>query len=488
MFCKYCNADLKPSDKICPVCEKPINDLGENVDTDDNATINLDEIDPALFAPLESSDAVVESEIPEQNSIDEEISTDEVNELDIDNSVSKTLEVPELDNSQNNIVEEIRESKNPMTFIPFLILIFAALIFGFGFIILRSPKMIFNTLINKGYKQINANILTDVDNMKGQFTLETNILTEGEPLNNIYIGAEYEVDYENETFLTKINTKYGNEKLLDADIYAKNNNGYILLTDVYDKYLSTKINGLEEIFEKAEIDDDHKVLISEIKNAFMKSLKSEYFIQEKANVIINDKNTSLTKNSLVLTEKLINTIEEDIIIYLKENNKFITSLSDVSEMSKSEILNKMEEILTSLGSETESNNTKITISIYTKGLMNEVVKIDVEMEETNEKSVVEVIKNSKDTYSIKMIGAETTINGNIELLDDERVELSLTELASGTTIGITFSHLVEYNKPLTRVDISNNIPIESLTEEDYNTIMSKLMENKGIQNLMSAAN
>lgn len=495
MFCKYCNADLKPSDKVCPVCEKPINDLEENVDMVDNKPENLEEIDPSLFTPLGSPEMVKETEQSTLNSTTEDVNLIQEND---NNSIPKPLEFSQSNNiTVDSVVEEENnESKNPMSFIPFIILIFAVAIFGFGFIISRSPKMLFNTLINRSYKTINSNIVSDVDNMKGKFTLETSILTADkstnsvlEILNNIYIGAEYEVDYEHETVLTKINSKYADEKLLDVDVYAKDNNGYILLNDIHDKYLSTKIDGLEEIFEKVEMDDEHKILISEIKKALTKSLKSDYFIQTKEDIIINEKNITTTKNSLVLTEELINNIEKDIIIYLKESNKFITSLSEVLEINKAETLNRMEEILESLDSTIPgNNNTKVIISIYTKGLMNEVVKIDLETEESSEKAVIEFMKNFKDDYSIKMTSAGVTISGNIKILKDGKIEVSITDPTSGTIITITVSYLVEYNTPLTKVDVGNSVSIESLTEGEYNKIMTKLMENKGIQNLIGIIN
>ncbi len=504
MLCKYCNADLKPEDKICPVCEKPVDEtnnlINENVVNQvGNVSDGIEDIDQSLFAPLEPQNSNVQPEqeqLPENEILD---LTQEQNNNYINDSIQMPSEVNVVNNIPVNPVSEIgnKEHKNPMKFIPIIIFIFLVILLAFTFYVSRSPKMIFNNLINKTYKELNSSIVTDVKNMKGNISLQTNILSSDdvsseifEILNNIYLGADYEIDYENKTTLVKLNTKYDNERLLDADVYLKNNKGYILLKDVYSKYLSTDVDDFDNMFEQVEVTEDHKVVLSEVKKAIIKSLKSDYFTKEKVDIKLNNETVAVTKNSLVLKEEVAEKIEKDVLISLKNNDKFITSLSTVTETTKDEILTSIEDELESLNSDADSSDTEITMSIYTKGLMNDLVKMDLVVASEGEKTTIEFTEETDNNYSIVLNGAGSTVNGSIKLLEntDEttKVEVSLTDSTSGTTIGLTIGMSIKYNAELTNVDISNSVDANTLTEEAADEIMTKLLENKGIQNLMGA--
>lgn len=496
MFCKYCNADLKPSDKVCPVCEKPINDVDgvANVAED-----TFEDIDQSLFAPLESSDYNV---VPEQQVEDLLLAEEQVNKNEIDNSeVSKKAleklkelqEMNELNEPRKSF--ESKEYKNPMSYVPVIILVFLIMLLGFGFFLSRSPKMVFNTLINKVYKEINNNVITNIKNVKGNMSFQTNISVPDnqsnvifEILNNIYFNADYEMDYENKKMLVKLNTKYDNEKLVDVDLYAEDNKGYIFLKDAYKKYISTDIEDLDDVFEKIEINDDYKIILSEVKNAVNKALKSEYFTKSREKIIVNNKNVSVIKNSLVINYDTAKQLATDILTYLSDSKSFTNSLSNISEINQDEIISSIEEEIQTINSyNAASNKNKVIVSIYTTSLTNEVIKMDISVEGDIEKTTLEFIKDSDDSYNIILKSGDITVNSNINLLEQsdgtQKVAISVTEPTSGTNFNLTVNTSVKYNTNLTTVDVRDSVDVDSLTEEETNQIMTQLMESKGIQKL-----
>lgn len=524
MLCNYCNADLNPEDRICPVCGKPVGGISSMVNQDIGNIPNninnipedvMEDLDKSIFEPLQPQGANVEESqvVEEQHVMNEEIPlvfadqsvvSDEPKIIEEQNSnMYNSIQPPVVENvvssvSDNLNVSETKKHKRNMWMVPMILIIFLVIILGFVFYISRSSKMIFNNLINKTYKQINSSMIIDVKNIKGSMSLQTEISTTDESLNeifeilnNIYLAADYEIDYENEEAFIKLNTKYNNEKLVDADVFLEDSKGYVLLKDVYSKYLSTDVDGFDEIFEEVEITDEHKIIVSEAKKALTKSLKSEYFTKEKVSIKINNENVSVVKNSLILNAEVVEKIKKDFLTYLKDNDKFIASLSDVTETDKDEILTSIEDELKTFDSEaTYSNNTEVTMSIYTSGLMNNIVKMDLVVTSEGEKTTIEFTEESENNYSIVLNSAGSTINGSIKLLENNdettKVEVSLTEPTSGTTIGLTIGMSVKYNTKLTNVDISNSVDVSTLTEEEANEIITKLLENKGIQNLMSA--
>ena len=193
---------------------------------------------------------------------------------------------------------------------------------------------------------------------------------------------------------------------------------------------------------------------------------------------------------MILTSDVVNKIEKDFLTYLKDNNKFIDSLSDIVEIDETEIIISIEEKIRMLDSNnTEFDDTKVIASIYTN-LINDVVKIELEIINGTEKIIIEAVKESKNNYNIILNGSGMTINGNLKMLENTKnntkLEFSIIEPTTGTTIGFTFSSSVKYNQKLTNIDVSNSIDLNNLTEEEVNQITTKLMENKGIQNLIGA--
>lgn len=488
MLCRKCSAILEPEDKFCHICGEVVNSLQENIVDAEPEIIDIE-------STMNIGQPII-GEVPQStiNSIVEE-KPQLVDEYQEQNNCSQLP--PQVNTVNNEYVYENKETKksNIKWLLPIIIIVLLVGIIGFIFYISRSPKVLFNSFINKAYKELNNNIVNDINSISGTISLQPNISTKDETneifeiLNNVYINAEYEIDYEKKEALVKLDTQYEKEDLLDLDVYFEDEKGYVLIKDVYDKYLSTDVDGFDDMFEKVEFTDDHRIVIEEAKKSITKSLKSEYFEKETTEIKVGGETISVAKNSLVIDRETAKQLEIDVLTYLKDNDKFVSSLSNVEKESENYIIDSIDDRLKELEDKDISGDDEIIISIYTKGLMNEIVKLEVEMDVEESEISLSLTEESKNNYSINIISGEITYIGSVKILDNNSdnstVQFSLTEKESGSTIGFSVGMSVKYNTELTNVDISDSQSADSLTEEESNEIMVKLMEREGIVNLIT---
>lgn len=394
--------------------------------------------------------------------------------------------------------EEKRNTNNKISLVFLIVIILIILVsLGFGFFLLKSPKTVFNGVINKLYKNISSSIKEDVTSVSSQFAFNVNIKGNSEDqeildiLNNISLSGSANIDYNNKLLLLSIKSDYSNDNMIDANLQYQNGKAYVFLNEVFDKYLV--IDGMEELdeyFDDVKITEDHKTVITCIKKAVIKSLKSDYFESSKTKIEINGKQKDVTKNSLKLTRDNMVKINKSILEELKNDNQFLDSYSKITNNEK-EILKKQIEDKINDITEDNFDEDNGTINLYTEGLFNNnIVKYEIVIESDTENQSVSLIKNDNNNYVLSILDTnneETIINVKVSKDNDYSVlELSMNYENQSITLSFKFNY--QYNKEVKANDVSNNIKIEELTEEQIVDIMNKLSQNNGIQKLMQAFN
>lgn len=471
MQCKNCGALLNAESEVCTMCGAPVEKVPAHPEV---VNVQNDE----------------KPEVVEEVSIQEPglVVTPTINSENISEGVA-------MFNGHHNDYEPKKSKFGIVVLVGIIIVVLVGLL-GFVFYLTKSPKMIFNGFINKMYKSA-QNVMVDLDTVGGSFAIQTNISTNDESneilniINDIFVEFDYELDYNNKTAFTKISTKYDDEKLIDLDVYLKDSTGYVLLKDIYSKYISVALEeDIDSIFESVKYLDDQKIVLSELKTAITKSLKSEYFATDKEKITINNQKVNTTKNSLELDN--IDDIATDFLTYLKNSNKFINSASKILNISEAEVQSNLEESLSSLKEDQlEATYDDTELSIYTKGLMNEVVMIELSMEVDDKEEYLRFTVEDVNNINIEISSSEINLNGHIKMTKEEEkdiIELTLEHSQSDMKLGLIFSYSVDYNQKLNNVDVNNSVDVNSLTEDEYNEISTKLMEIPGVQKLFEALN
>lgn len=482
MKCLKCNSDIAENQLNCPGCGTSIEELKQN---------NL-----LMVEEEQANDDVIEviDEQPEENAatVSEPVSEPEEEVINVETTEQNATPIQAQSFTADN------KNKSNKLLLLLIILLVVVLIggLGLGYFISKSPKSIFTRSINKLYKNFSSNLKEDADTVTSNFSLKLNLDgTEDSKaimniINNISLEGKVSIDYLNKLILVTLNSTYDNDKLINADIQYQKGNAYVLLNDIFDKYIVIgDMDELDNYFEKMQINKDHKIVIAEVKKALIKSLKSEYFESEKTELEINNVKENVVKNNLKITKDNVAQIKKDFLTNLKNDDKFLESYAKLNDSDKDSV---KESIQTSIdyATETDIEDDTLELNLYTKGFTNELVKVELLVKNGDESTEISIIKNDDKNYKLKVVSAdkeEVNININVEK-EKDNTTLKISTAVEGQQMSLEIKYSGEYNKEVSAQDVSNSISIDELTEEQASEIMTKLLQNNGVKKLMEAIN
>lgn len=524
MKCKNCNIELSNDNSFCPSCGKNITELQSlglieqkeaiNINQDmvgqnfndgiqpDTSIENLNNnVEPDIYAQTLSNNYQPEN-IGEtiNNSVEEPKTYQSFNDIQTETPAQNLnnlldSELPyniETQNSYQPSNNEGEPKKKPILF-PIVMVILLLTLLGIGGIFFSktlvkpTPRQIFNTAIKSAF--LNTTTLLDKNNdiINGTFSLKSNITGDNidtsetkifNILNNIFISAEYNIDYKNKVALVSFNSTYEDAELLKADVYFKNDKGYVLLNNVYDKYLSTDIENYNDMFTRFEYTGDHKIVIEEMQKAIISSLKDDYFIKEETD--------GITKSILYLDITSGPALIKDIFTYLDNSPKFKTSLSNALDTEEKEINDYIKEVLNEFKEPSYASGI-IKIAIYTDNKTKEFKKFEIKIEENNSEEIIIITKNDSKNYDYQYyLDAKEVYSGNVIIKSEgENTNIKSSMTMEGCTVGLDINYSIKYNEVIKELDVSNNIDYATLTDEDFNTIYNKLINNAGFSKILS---
>ena len=383
-----------------------------------------------------------------------------------------------IDNTNNK--KQIKNSNNKtitMVIITIIIILLLASVSTY-LINLKTPQNAFKTLINSGFEYLEDNI-QDYESISGNFSLKVSGTSDDNSsneilkiLNKIDVSATYGIDYKNKIMNMDIYTKYNDKQLLNAKIYGENSKSYIYLEDLYDKYIEAEIDDYDSLFEEKNNKEDIKVVLKSIKKALNNSLKDKYFTTETTTI----NNKKVEKMTLVLNKENCDNIKKDFINYLLNDDKFIESIARISEESPEDIKDLLNE---SLNQELEEDFEVGEVSIY-------IDKIDfVGFELRDSKNSLTVTKNSNN-YDYIIISNDAEYSGTITLVqegDNTKITISLSDKDNKNSFEIIMTTSTKYNDIIPKVDVSNSINADEITDDEMLNIYYKIMERESFTEL-----
>lgn len=138
----------------------------------------------------------------------------------------------------------------------------------------------------------------------------------------------------------------------------------------------------------------------------------------------------------------------------------------------------------------------IDIAIYTQGLRNNIVQIDIVLSNTKEDELIAIKANStsKNKYEIKVLYNESSnnINGAKEMAtiiihkeneNEWNVKIKLN-IEEGYTIILKIDIKEEENPTIEERKISNSVNVDELTEQDYYEIFENVKKNEILYSLI----
>ena len=200
---------------------------------------------------------------------------------------------------------------------------------------------------------------------------------------------------------------------------------------------------------------------------------------------IGDNEEKVTKNTLTLSQKELYKLIENVCSNLAKNDDFL----ECFEESPKDMLKEMVEDIKDEKAEGKNN---VKISIYTKGISNKFVGMDIsvniESYSQTQTLIFSVLEEDKDVYSYS-VGMKSSymkvdlISGKVEIEKEKdtkkeqegkaKITMEIAELGK---ISLEMTYSAEYNKEIDKIDISNSVKMNDIKEDEVEAIMKKLME------------
>lgn len=358
----------------------------------------------------------------------------------------------------------------------------------------NNPKTIVTNILEEAKNNLSESLVEETKNnlykIDGYFKADTNIKEDNEEmyelLKNLELQFSGEIDPNNSIGNFDINTKYKSDKLIDFKAYYEKNIIYLLLEDVYDKYL--KINTKEDesaSIPKLEINpQDMQTLANSIVDALKTSVEKQDIKKSNETIKIDGKDVDVINNYIELKDKEFNSFAKDMFNALREDKNFKEVYKKITNQDANAALD-------ALNNDLEKANFEgiYKINFYTdKSLFNKklisvrqtIAVTDMAMSFTVDKisddEIFISLSSMGVTYSVKLKKTNSTMNikVNIDIM--------------GEYISAEINMNYEKIKELTKPDLSNSKDINDLTDEENKQIGEKLQENKVLVELMEKIN
>ena len=378
---------------------------------------------------------------------------------------------------------DLKEKKGGVKYFCLLLIILLLGVIGFGYYYVTKPDVVFTTLLNKVYKEAlkesNFEQLKMTTNMNIKIEASEEYKEYTDIINNINFRMNEHIDLTDNTFKLEIGADYKEKLLANINAYYKDNTMYFEIKDILDKIIKVDLKKENQENEQ-DIDinklysNDSKVIINKLYEALKETLKNGTYVSNDAKVNGN----TVSKNELVINNRNKDILINTFVYYLLNDNDFIDSVSRVFSKDKQEIINSLNEL-----KDTNELEKEIHISIYTKKLTNEFVKLEVVIEEN---TLLSLTMEKEDACKIEVNNGDNIKMVSTIVIDESNNNMKIVTESNTDDIKVMVNMDISiiYNEKIEKTNVENAITIEELSEEDTNNIIENLTKNEGISEIM----
>ena len=346
-----------------------------------------------------------------------------------------------------------------------------------------TPKNIYMKALDKGINKVDNLFNHHYNNESGVISFDASVSGYNDIyaniINKLDFNISYNIDYKNSKFDADLDINYANQDLITANIYASDKKIYLKDNTLYNNYIKTDYDYTELLNGNNDNIKYTMKIIKEIKKAIQVSLEDKYFDNDIEFISIDNKSVKVTKNQLSLTYDEYVNVENNIYKYLSNSKTYIKNMAKLTNKKGDEIKSSLKRKInekTNKASEREF----ITINLYTKGLTNKFVKLDIHADN----QVISFIKLSDETYSLSINTGTQIINTNIKLVnnnDMKNIIIDCTENEKSINVKIAYS--INHNNEFNNKEIKDYIDYSKLTENDNRNIRNNLINKPAYKEL-----
>ena len=386
---------------------------------------------------------------------------------------------------------EVNKKKSNKSIIVGIIILVLILVGVGGYFYLNrntsSNKKTFINSVNGLFKRVNN--VKEYDTITTTFDVSVDIkssLYEKEMLdiiNSLNINGKSMIDLKNGKSLVDFKLRSSLDELFAMTTYSLNNNIYIYLNNIYDKWIKSEVEenfdvSVNLLEQDTSFEDTIKVL-SQLKNVIFDSIDEKYFSLENDSdsstvtlTIDKDNILDIVKSIIenVKTDKELNKLFKDnfgidVVTVLDENKEKIDELTN-------DTFKDFETVKLSITTNTYNDNKNFALSF---NIDDQPYRIELNIDGENSSSI--------DIYTAGIKFMSLSVNNTVNN-DINNTTIKFNMFTVGTvTLKINYKNV--YNEKIDDVDVSNNISSADLSEEDINEIMMKIFSNEKLLPLLT---
>lgn len=369
--------------------------------------------------------------------------------------------------------------------------------------------------------------------MKNSISLKSSLKAidniDTDKLNNILNTTQLDFniinDKNNKYSQLDLNLNAENTNVVNISAYADNEKTYILLKNLYDKYIEINSAYSDIIENKNTTNEEYSYIINKFSSLLSSNIKDSYITKSNEDVKIDNKTIKATKLSLSLYKMIDDGAFDNIINGIKNDKKsldiLIKILNNQQYGTEEQIKTMLDDTLKNIKDEKDSYKD-INISIYINGILGNIIGYsyndstnNIKYFNTKSNGKDNITVNINDGFNINLIGLsndtninydysiiykdqdsnEQTLKGNIKesfnLKNNNsgngELDISLGSDSTGTlelTDFVSISTLDSVDKK----DFSNNVSINNISYDDITKIISKLQANHVLNDISDVIN
>ncbi len=408
-----------------------------------------------------------------------------------------------------------------------LVIIFVIGLIGMGYIYYAKNKT--QNIYYQTIDQLGDALYKIFDNenskpLKGTGTIDFSGTTNSQDLQEMFkilnktkINMDLEMDQQNQKGNLLYDILYDEKTLLKANLLLNKNEMYCNLDNLYEKDIRL-FKGLSDQNIWNDYYKDYKIIIQELKEILKDSLKKEYFSKESVSINIDNHKEKVIKHTLKLISKDLEDIQKEMLNKIKDNDKLIEALSNISNKSKNSIISKLNEykvepttknnVVSEIYLDTKKELVKMVIKIDEDELIIEKIKNNEYIIKSNDNNIGTIVETEKET-KIVLIDEETNTTINIEIGKNKEknifnIKIAISDVVLSFEINSSkdkvngeinvivpdydFDFKINFNMNIKEVskvevkDVKNYIDIDEMTDEDFNKITENLINNSAAFN------
>lgn len=511
MKCLVCGNELPETAQFCNSCGarvvKP--NQGENVNLNNQQINNLEsesinnqnvQMDSSSFVN-QPNIGPVNNDVPNVGGINNDvpnlnqtITNDPINMDNTPNINQPNMDQPNVFSPNNNINEERpvenkkekrKKSKLPIILTIAIILVIAAVAIILWLFVFnkKGPKEVFTNFFKTATSKLLVDDSKKYDTISSKFDLAMNFSSTDTTLSEIFdvtnkvgISGAMQLDYKNKLMNVNLKLDYDDDQFTNLILYGENNNMYMYLDGLYDKYIKTEVD-MDDLYNTNN--DDLNTIKESLDKAFNTALKDDYLSQSKETIKVNGKDKKVTSSVLTIDKSNSANFFGDFFNTLANDDKFVNVISKLNGTEASEVKSELKEV-----EATFEGDEKLVISIYTEGVKNDFVGVNGKTTIDGETVEMSVIKNDESNYDLIISNGIISYTLKLNITESNDTTKYVISANDGTNkIEITLNESVKYNETIEKLDVTNSIDDSLLTDADLEKIQSNLQNNTAFKNI-----